>query len=407
MRLSVFFGRLIHFGILLSFAIVPSVLGLALGRWGLIPLPPTVLALFLFMGLAGAALVNDLMGSYPGREILKLFKHTAVPLVSYTLLALISLAWSALPRAYWQEDAKYIFIIFYGYGLWVLVLLTALYPSFGSKMRGYLLLPLILLGGSIIYELWYPATFSTVESRAAGFPGNSNYGAFAFNMLLSAVLSYGAGKVKMDIIWLIAGGICIFATQSRSGLVGYLVIAALYCIGYLKIYRFSIGRMMKMVLAFLVVLAILIVIGTLLVENTGLFTANKTRFAKVLDSGRSDDGSADSRLQAAKVTINRIEQSVVFGYGTGFTRTFKTQPHNMYLQQWVNNGIPGLVIYLCLLAGGFYVFYRIGHWPGMGFISVVAVGGMFSHNVLEQHNFIVTYAVLLADSFFLEKRRKA
>ena len=70
-------------------------------------------------------------------------------------------------------------------------------------------------------------------------------------------------------------------------------------------------------------------------------------------------------------------------------------PHNLYLQQWVNNGLLGLVGYLAFLGISAASFLRRRFFPGLMLMLVAAVGSFFSHNVLDQRPFLILYGLLL------------
>jgi len=124
----------------------------------------------------------------------------------------------------------------------------------------------------------------------------------------------------------------------------------------------------------------------------------KTRLSRFLNNERVDDGSAGTRLAAAKDSIRLIEESPLVGHGTGFARTMFELPHNLYLQQWVNNGVVGLAAFLALLVGSLLTFTRRRCRQGQAFILVASVGSVFSHNLLDQRPFLILLGILLASS---------
>jgi O-antigen ligase len=81
-------------------------------------------------------------------------------------------------------------------------------------------------------------------------------------------------------------------------------------------------------------------------------------------------------------------------------------PHNLYLQQWVNNGIPGVVSFLALLLFAYRTFRRRNYRNGQAFVIVTTVGAAFSHNILDQRPFLMLLGILLGTSA-LEARERA
>ena len=73
-------------------------------------------------------------------------------------------------------------------------------------------------------------------------------------------------------------------------------------------------------------------------------------------------------------------------------------PHNLYLQQWVNNGIVGFVGYLVFLISSYLVFLQRNCRNGQVLVAIAAVGSLFSHNVLDQRPFLILLGILIAAS---------
>jgi O-antigen ligase len=127
--------------------------------------------------------------------------------------------------------------------------------------------------------------------------------------------------------------------------------------------------------------------------------SEKTRLSRLLNNQQVDDGSAGTRLAALHDGLRLIEQAPLLGHGTGFSRTMQELPHNIYVQQWVNNGILGILAYLLFLGAAYSTFSRRGCRNGQVVILVAAVGGIFSHNVLDQRPFLILLGILLAYSY--------
>jgi O-antigen ligase len=102
-----------------------------------------------------------------------------------------------------------------------------------------------------------------------------------------------------------------------------------------------------------------------------------------------------------KTAVDLVKRSPVIGYGTGYSYSLgEVTPHNMYLQQWINNGLPGLVAYLFLLGASARTFWKRRYARGVLFVFLVAINGMFSHNILEERVFLGLLGILLTCSFY-------
>jgi O-antigen ligase len=391
--------------LLIAVALSASVADLALGRMGSLPLPATLMTMLLFGSLAGVYVLFDLIHRF-GRGTLALLIHNRFVLAPYLGLAVTSLVLSMLPGAYWGNGAKWIYLLTYGFIIFLSALIASSISTRNLSTRLALQLPLALLLASMAYELWHPGYFSTEEARPAGFAGNSNFGALAANMLCAAILGYGRdGRPKRDALWLVATGIGVVITQSRSGMLGFAVLLGFYLYHYVRSRPFTPGELLKFLVT--IVLGVLVTGWTLIYifEDSGLFEDRRTRFDLLLESGRTDDGSADTRLRSAQKAIDRITKAPLLGHGTAHTRTYKGQPHNIYLLLWVNNGLVGLSLWLCVLAGGWWTFKKNSYPPGVALMLVTFVGGFFSHNILEQHPFLITFGFLLGDNYLQWKSR--
>ena len=73
----------------------------------------------------------------------------------------------------------------------------------------------------------------------------------------------------------------------------------------------------------------------------------------------------------------------------------KELPHNLYLQQWINNGVFGLILYVVFVVSAFLTFTE-RRYPGGQALCVVAItGSIFSHNILDQRPFLILFGCAL------------
>jgi O-antigen ligase len=96
--------------------------------------------------------------------------------------------------------------------------------------------------------------------------------------------------------------------------------------------------------------------------------------------------------------VQLIEAAPFLGHGTGFARRMSELPHNIYIQQWVNNGLPGVLSYVMFLLSALLTFVRRGSRNGIALIIVATIGGIFSHNLLDQRPFLIMFGILLGYS---------
>ena len=397
---SGFFWRLIGLAVALAVGFFTSILDLTLGRAGHMPVQPTYLALLMVAVFATFSLINAVKNRSQWGTLVKIFGGSAPQIFSYSFIAAFSLLFSAFPQAFWEDSGKWILLIPYGYVIWIGTLIIVSHPLLAVSAQYGLRLGFILISSSVIYEIFYPGSFSNLLSRASGFAGNSNFGALATCMLCAAVLRYGEKKHRLlDLCCLSVTGIAVLATQSRSGMVEFAVVIGFWGLAVLLDKNFSVKEAGRLVILALLTLLLLIFSVRFVFEQGSLFSGEGNRFARILSGKSVDDGSGDERVGAAKDALRLIAEAPFFGHGTGHTRTMRVLPHNQYLQQWVNNGLCGLLAYLTLLVSAWILFYKKRSFAGMTFISVSIFGSLFSHNLLDQRSFIIPLAILLGGLF--------
>lgn len=390
---------------LVVYCLFLSVADQHLGRRGMLPLPATTLAVVTLFPLVGGLLLHATLSMKTRRLLVWALKQNAPVVTAFGLLAFCSLLFSLHPHAYWREDGKWIFLIGYAFIIFLLASIAALLTPIQKAFDWIVLTAISILCWSMAYELNHPGFFSTVVSRAAGFPGNSNFGALVMVLLCAAALRYrGSDSRFFDLAVLGIGGFGVLITQSRSGLMNFALLLALYCKSSIFSGR-SVGReIQKLVASVAILIAGFIVVFPLLTSNAAMFSMYNTRFANFLSAKQIDDGSSESRIAAAEDAIRRINRSPLIGHGTGHTRTMDELPHNIYLNQWVNNGILGLLSYVGLLCTAFYMFSKRRFEKGKSFICCTALGGLFTHNLLDQRPFLLLLGTLVTLSLYSRSR---
>jgi O-antigen ligase len=120
-----------------------------------------------------------------------------------------------------------------------------------------------------------------------------------------------------------------------------------------------------------------------------------SRLGRLLSNKQVDDGSAASRLFAVRESLRLIDESPLIGHGTGHARTMAELPHNLYLQQWVNNGLIGILGIMFFFGVSLATFIKRRYRPGQALMLVSILGGVFSHNILDQRCFLLLFGILL------------
>lgn len=374
-----------------------SVADIALGHRGALPAGATTCALVSLLPIVTCELVRGLAH----RRVWHVFtpwRSNQKPLLALGLVATCALTFSILPGSVWDEGAKWILLIPYGFMIVLLAALCAGNASVGRILPYSAALALSLLLWSISCDLTTPGTFSAITERAAGFSGNANYTALITVMVCAASLNYTGKRLLLgDLVLLILAAAIVILSLSRSGLVAFAVLV----LGYTAIRIAHTGISWRATRSFgISLLAVALALGAIspLFADQLRALQQQSRFRRASASQQVDDGSAASRLAAAQDAIHRINRSPIVGHGTGYARRMPELPHNIYLQQWVNNGLPGLMSYLAFLAVSVWTFLSRRFFPGVMLIVVTIVGGCFSHNILDQRPFLILYGLLLGGS---------
>lgn len=387
-----------------GFGLFLSVADNYLGKAGLLPLPPTVLALGFMLSIVGCAMVKDFLSGKPTEGLGMVLRSNTAVIYPFAFLAFTSLVFALHPTAYWGEDRKWIYLQSYDFLIFLTAMLIPGLVFIRRSYRLFVIIGLLTVLGSIWYEVENPSTFSSVPSRAAGFPGNSNWGALITVMICSMSLGYRDGPSRLlDVVLIAITGLGLYFTLSRSGTINFSFLICFYCWSALQSSRNRLQTGLAIGLALVCLLSFFFLVVPLISQSSTLMsggTKAENRLTSLFGGEVVDDGSADDRLEAARETLDKIEQSPVFGHGTGFNRRMRQTPHNLYLKLWVDEGMFGLIAWISLLIGGFWLFSARDYRPGQALILVTAFGGFFSHNILEQRTFLILLGTGAAMSLF-------
>jgi O-antigen ligase len=242
-------------------------------------------------------------------------------------------------------------------------------------------------------------------SRPAGFPGNANYAALMCVILCSASLDFTRSRPGwIDCVYIIVTLLALIFTMSRSGLLNFAILMGVY--GYHRFVRdgIRVKQVLSLFTALGIIIALFVISVPILMATTTIFQG-KTRLGQFMSGQQVDDGSAVSRVNAAGDALRLIDESPIIGHGTGHSRTMAVPPHNLYLQQWVNNGLPGILGYLFMMGVTLWTYTKRRFYRGQAFIISALVGGLFSHNILDQRPFLILFGVLLTLSWVEWKER--
>lgn len=121
--------------------------------------------------------------------------------------------------------------------------------------------------------------------------------------------------------------------------------------------------------------------------------------AETAAPGRTESGTIefdDPRVIRLRNAWEAVEASPFTGHGTGFSVWKGIHPDMEYLRFWIDHGVPGVLVFMAMLAAGFRTFTRLRFWPGAFVIGFVACWGLHSQTVIETRPLFLLLGMLLA-----------
>jgi len=376
-----------------------------LGKTKILPIQPTLFSLLFLISLVCGVVVTDIISRPRFILIAKVLKSNTAIIIPFFMIVFFSLLGALHPTAYWGSGGTWIYLNTYNFVILLLAMLTPTIPFLNRNFRTIVLAGLLLGAWAIGSDVMAPGTFSVERNRPAGFSGNSNWGALSMVMMTAGALSFSSRKMRLDFFIIAISGWAILSTLSRSGSMNFFILVASYI--YLS-YFTGRGDARKGIFILSGVASVMFAFLTFTIFETenddiDVGSQSKSRLKGFLQGELVDDGSSASRKGAALHALNLMEEAPIFGHGTGFSRTMPEKPHNLFLNQGVNNGFLGLASYLFLLVASFYHFYRYRYSSGMAFVGVILIGSFFSHNILEQRTFLLILGYMSTAAWYNQR----
>ena len=340
----------------------------------------------------------------------KTYQNTILIALPFLMITLVSALWSLHPGANWEKGYRFLLMDLYH---WVLLMISiAVAHSWVIRKHNHFIFLIILMGScaAIWADIVFPGMFSVLESRAAGFAGNANWGGRIIIFLAIAAIQWKKNNL-MNLVILTLSGLAVFATLSVGCLFLYLAILVTYLILKLREMKGE-HIMMKAAMIPAVLILILFVVQPVvlnMMESSETF-ANKNsqeRIDEILNMTKGDFTFATDHTRGELIDEywEFISESPLIGKGTGFSLNQSYRPHNMYIKHWVENGLLGLLVYLTFNVCAFLHFFLLKDTRGMMFIFMFFMSGFFDHNLLQYKTFVVLVGIL-GTLAYLEKTQR-
>ena len=368
---------------------------------GVMPVGSTKLFLGALTCLTIGTLVRSVLSPRLRARIVGLYKaHVSVivPLLGIVCFTFIS---AFVPTANWREGATYALLPVHDTLTVLLSMLLVLERKRLGFVRVSLIVAFVLLLGSIAVDVMRPGTFSVITFRAGGFPVNPNGGAFVLIVLACTIVRFDHFRwFDLGVMLLTALG--VLATLSRGG----VLLFAFLLLGYVgAIVLRSRGGAVRRVGRLVSIAAACVVAAfamSAIMQRGTLFSLDSDRLE--IFRGREEALTGqDLRFKALATWWGYVEQAPIIGHGSGFTMDdlggTREGPHNIYLQQWVNSGIGGLVCYVWLLIAATRLFWIRRYMPGLMFMGLMFIEGVVSHNLFDERVFLLPLGIMLTLSY--------
>lgn len=373
-----------------------------LARNHLWPLSPTAFALGSFLSVFYVSFIKGMMRDKCSL-LFGMYGAARHVLLGYAAMAALSLVYALHPAMlsrYGVGETTFL----YAYSLLLLLAAysTVVFQIAQKHMRVVFALAAVIYFCSIIADLVYGGIFTKVEGRAAGFAGNPNTGAFTLIMLMTACANWKEYKIVDGMLWGMTA-VGTLATFSRAGIVLFAASFGLYALFVILPgkSRFSLKRVLKLLLTAALVYTLLTVLVAPLLQNNAFlstYTAQKRldMITGLIGGSGGRELKEDSRTELVAVYLNEIAASPIIGHGAGYTEQQTLGPHNMYLLFWTNFGILGLLALLYFISSVWMYFWQEKDIRGIAFTLVFAIQGFFAHDLMTYRPFLVMLAFLCA-----------
>ena len=326
----------------------------------------------------------------PGSDVLR------SPVVVWCFgFAWLSVAWfflSSQSDVAWQDLRWRFFAI-----LTIVCFLILLWDSDAVRFARYAVAAGVLFGIAVnIYELFVPMTFSKLPGRSAGFYGDPNMSAEM--LVLGMIVSVTILPPRWRGLFVLATGIGISLTLSRSGILGWIIAS-----GALMLLRKV--RLKELLVTGLLAVA-LVAMGLLFrgdeflttLERSG--TINKDVLERLdwfTDPAGVSDNSSWARKLLVKHAWEKIAERPWIGSGTGTSREVVHEgTHNQYLAHMQDHGLLGAAIVPLLIVAVAWWARGEAKQLAMIFGAVVMWQSFFTHNMLDHPPRLMLFALMAA-----------
>jgi O-Antigen ligase len=357
-------------------------------------------AAYIFLGLLvffGIGLViQSAVSARLRAEIIAMYTAHVSVLVAFGGMVVCAFVYAMVPGAKWDEGPTYLLSPVYDSLVVFFAMLLPVRPHHRRHFEKYVLCGFAVFLASVAVDAYRPGTLSPIPDRAAGFGQNPNITAFVLLLLCASVIDFHRPRPR-DVVVITLTSAGVLTTLSRGGGVLLVFLVAYYASCLVLLNRL---RAFRHAAAVGILLVLICGVGFVLLHHADIFALSYQPRLGMFDGAQELVPLDDDRIVALKASVDLIKQSPVLGYGTGYSASMTATPHNMFLLQWINSGLAGVIAYVFLLGTAFRLFWRRRFHRGLVFTGLITLNSFFSHNLLEERAFLALLGVLLTISFY-------
>lgn len=256
-----------------------------------------------------------------------------------------------------------------------------------------------------VYEFFNPLAFylkQVAPGRSSGFYGDSNTA--GNSLVLGMILTIDLIKPKYRLLYSLFIFIGLAPTFSRGAIVGWFVVVALLMIKK-AIPRYQISMLLVFFLVIISILSTQINHLKYLKDSDGKELFHKDTLARVeflIDPLAQKDDSKASREEHVQIAWQKFSRHPFMGNGLGSGENTATisqvgmaqRSHNTYLDQMVEFGFLGVLLFPSLLLASVWKAEGEFNKQAVAFVIFLLAQGFFSHTLISESCSLIVYAIM-------------
>jgi hypothetical protein len=286
------------------------------------------------------------------------------------------------------------------------------YPQVQTITRVAICAATMLAVFNNVLELIDPTIFGgiNITGRAAGLYINPNITGCA--LMLGLIFGIGILPQKLRILYAVIVLVGIVLTFSRGAMICWFVVMGIF-------YATNSISRRHLVIWIVSIISSSIIFGSALsglfdldqLQRSGMVTANFDNIRERLEwfqNPKSED-SADSRVEVVAIAWRMFGDHPLFGNGLASTDNLNNwgiSTHNMYLLHIADHGIFGLIILPTLVYAVLKNAQGESKSVGLAFGVFILLWAFFSHNVLEERDTLICFALIAAMNRSSRQKRR-